>query len=273
MDWKIGAVVIGGIALAACSEDGNGAPNPVEAGPGEDPNDEERLTHRNDGPGCVPVPLDFDEPFYRESPAEAFAPWAGACTAPFSWDGGGSGAVVVPETGETRVTVSVELDPSRATVIQPRPGSAGTCPATIEVPAKLDLRTEDGRFAEQRQVALRYDALGGGLWQAGFTIEASEAGGSLSVSAAEGETVTLAYSIGPLGEGCSGEIRMTVSRPTDAGAGHRGAAGSASARPFATWSASEMDAGQQDAAQDAGQQEAGMDAGAQDARAQDARLD
>lgn len=247
MDWKIGAMVIGGSALVACGGDGRGAPSEVEAGPAAEPNEAERLMHPDDGPGCVGVPLDFDQPYEGRSLAEVFAPWEAPCTAPFSWDGSGSGAEVIPENGQTQVTVRVDLDPSLATVVRPRPGAGSTCPDTIEVPATLDLQTEDGRFSEKRQVSLRYEPRALFLGSASFTVGAAEAGGSLSASAGDGKTVALSYRIEPLGNGCTGEIHLTVSQAIDAGAGRRGGAGSGAAGPFATWSAAALDAGARDA--------------------------
>jgi hypothetical protein len=162
--------------------------------------------------------------------AEAFGGLSGTCTAPLSWDGTSSDELVIkPVTGSSTVTVDVTVDEMSAKVVTAGSGGGLRPPPELTVDASVHIASEDGTFVVDATSTASY--FGNYPEQLQFTVTADKLGGKLSIVPKDPKTtVQLAFEVGPIANGCTGDVRIE----TATAVGANGAMGSSG--PFASWS-------------------------------------
>lgn len=176
--------------------------------------------------------LSWDEQTEVGTPAEVFESLEGRCQGALRWNSKSDLADVAAD-GDIEMSVDVELDHDSARITRHDRGHRGPalrCPSELEVDAKVQLRSDDGRIDVSAKTKARFrEGVASSLV---FTIPKSEQRGSLSLRERQGETVALNFELDGAGANCAGEIMVTTTSTSADGTG-RGAGGRIGA-----WSAS-----------------------------------
>jgi hypothetical protein len=168
-----------------------------------------------------------------DSPEQVFASAEGSCEAPFTWDGAGHEPHTVdPPSGESTVTVTVELDRDSARVNRStsRGATGSRCEAVLAVDGRASVRTDDGVFDDEADVTLTVRESGGSS-SFGFQVALEDIGGTLSVALGERESGTLSYQLSGADAACAGEVNLGITSS-------RGNLGMSSRGTLASWSSS-----------------------------------
>lgn len=162
------------------------------------------------------------------SPADAFSSVPGSCTALLKWDATGFNLISsTPASGETEITVTVEVDKESATISKSIPASS-LCPASLRATAHVQLQTADDAFRDDWNTILIYDE-GFGFRPIILSRNIADHEGSFSVVINENENAQLSYTLDGGGSDCSGKIELYID-------GHDGGIGYGFGGLFGSWS-------------------------------------
>jgi hypothetical protein len=232
-EWrmKCGWCWFGFMALLACGDD---APSPER---GALHGGTDGLCHEEP----VTTALAWDETSSLGlSPHEAFAKLAGSCQAAFHWSAAGLSSVsLTPAAGDTRITVSVEIDEGSARLLEPPQAYCGT---SLQVDADVRFETEDGVFAEGGRVTLLYFKESAAP-VVSLTRTSSELEGSLRASLKSNQSLSVQFRGSGADQACAGELTMPLSET-------HGNMGSAVGGPLGRWSNSGCELGKEGVAFD-----------------------
>ena len=201
----------------------------------------------SDSDQCVvqsTTPVGWSEATDLGTPEEVFAPVAGTCEAPFAWDGSAADTLTLdPIAGQSTLTVTVDIDEASARLVEtekaPDAGGIVFCGATLEVDATVKLLLVQGELVEEQQVTLSV-MKSSGLPSEGpyvsFSVPGEDVGDWVSIAPRNDDTtVTLTFTVAPLGEACAGEVILMSETRLDGGS-TAGGVGVGAAGSFASWS-------------------------------------
>jgi hypothetical protein len=167
------------------------------------------------------------------SAEEAFGSVEGSCEAPFTWDGAGwEPNRVEPPSGQTTVTVRVELDRQSARLGHVDSGgrTGPGCEDVLSVEGHASVRTADGAFDDEADVTLQYrESHGPSTF--GFQVALEDLGGTLAVELEGDARGSLGYTLSGADAACAGDVRLNITTSRDG-------IGMASSGTLASWSSS-----------------------------------
>ena len=175
--------------------------------------------------------LQWDDDSELGSPAQAFANIEGRCEAALRWRSD-TEAKTDSASSTSAMSVEVELDHASTRLVQhtDRKGQRNSCPAELEVNARVVLHSSDGAVEAKEMTKVRYRPDAPTTF--GFTLARNEHRGSLMLQERKGQTTTLSFELDGAGDNCAGEIMLATTSTAADGTG-RGEAGR-----IGTWSAS-----------------------------------
>jgi hypothetical protein len=180
------------------------------------------------------------------TPEEVFAQVPGTCEAPFVWDGTGwTGTLTLdPATGESTVTVTVDVDEASARWVETEkaPDASGivACGPSLEVDVTVTLDLPEGPVVSQQHTSLAVQQqLGISSLEVPpirFSVDATDIGDWVTIAAANSDTTTtLNFTVAPLQRTCAGEVGLWTDTPSATGGAAVGGTTGGMGR-FASWS-------------------------------------
>lgn len=198
------------------------------------------------GGGCKVVSttaLGWTEQTELGTPSEVFGALGGSCEAPFQWDGSGWSdmATVDPVTGQSTLSVTVEIDEGSARLVRMEPEDSTLlvlCGSTLEVDAEVTLELAEGPIVRAEPMTISvYDSSTSP--RITFSLAQGEFGDWVSVETESASAeVSMSVEMMPVGQACAGSMGLSVQVSQGGmgtGAGQLG---------FATWSDTDCGVGQ-----------------------------
>jgi hypothetical protein len=241
-----GAIVAVALALAACGADeSDSGTGPLDASPGDASTANSTLGR--DTESCEVVsstPVAWTEETEWGTPESLFTPFSGTCTAPFTWDGSGwtSELSVTPATGESTVTVIVEIDPDSVKRVEYTPTETGggmylddPCAPTLEATATVTLELPEGSVVTGLEATIDQGSTASYALLS-VSVAENDFGDWIEITPQSDNTVaSMLIEMSPLADTCAGSISLTaVTETTSGGTGI--SQGTGVAGSFASWS-------------------------------------
>jgi len=170
------------------------------------------------------------------TPEALFAPFAGTCQAPFTWDGSGhAGQVTVaPLQGQSTLTATAAVDPATARLVTQTPAA---CPTQLQADGTLTLALPEGNIASQQPFTLSASA-GTVPTSLSFTLPEASFGPWVSITKADPQSsVSQSIQVTALSRACSGQVILGWQKVENG-------TGTAMGGPLAAWSDTGCDVGQ-----------------------------
>ncbi len=160
------------------------------------------------------------------TPEAVFGAVSGTCQAPFVWDGSGWGdtITVTPASGESTVTVTVEVDETSARSVERAPAPSVSSmegmvcdPPLLEVDATVTLALTDGTSWQVPATAgvTSFSSGTPGVYDA--ELDPDDLSEWVSIVPAEGVSAAMYLNLAPFADGCAGEIQLMAAQTTDGG--------------------------------------------------------
>jgi hypothetical protein len=185
------------------------------------------------------VPLSWDEESELGTASQAFDGLEGQCQGALHWNSD-SDLADVNVDGNVSMSVEVTLEKASARLVRARSrdqrGPSISCPSELQVDAKVELHSDDGRISVKANTKARFRA--GSTTTLAFPLAKNDQRGSLILRERKGETIALNFELDGAGANCAGDVMVTTTSVGAGGTG-RGEAGR-----IASWSASGCPTGQ-----------------------------
>jgi hypothetical protein len=150
------------------------------------------------------------------TPEEVFGTVPGTCEAPFVWDGSAwtDALTVEPALGESRITVTVDIDESSARWVESEKAAnanpIGGCVPLLQVDATVTLDLPEGPVVSEQQTTLTVFSAN---WPEGpsieFSVDAADVGDWVSITTANSDTTgTLDFTVASPQLSCTGKVNL-----------------------------------------------------------------
>jgi len=228
-----------GVGGGAGADEGTGGQSTVGVGGGSGEGTGGQSTVGGDD-RCVVVattPVGWLDETELGTSEAVFGAVSGTCQAPFIWDGSGWGdtITVTPASGESTVTVTVEVDETSARSVEQAPAPSVSpmegmiCDHPwLEVDAMVTLALADGTSWQMPAKAV-ITAGWQTPWIEAADLDPADVSEWVSIVPADGVSATVSLTMAPLADGCVGQIVLMEQSPD-------GSMATTASSAFASWS-------------------------------------